>query len=385
MTNSLSLVLVTETFPPEVNGVAMTWGYLTSNLIAQGHRLLVIRPRQNKKDTPREEPGYSEVLVKGLPIPRYPELKFGLPARRRMAEAWDTFQPDLVHIATEGLLGWSALRLAKKRNLPVTSSFHTNFHQYGKHYGFGLAQRLALGYLRAFHNRTRATFAPTDEMCRQLEQDGLHNLRLLSRGIDPLRYDPRRRDENLRESWGAKADHPVVLYVGRVAPEKNIPLAVQAFQAFQEKCPRARFVCVGDGPLRSKLEKEHPDFIFAGMRRGDDLARHYASGDIFFAPSITETFGNVITEGLASGLAVLTFDYAAGRQHIRDQENGFLVPFDDNQAFIARAAQLGENHAAWKKVRPAARLTGAALSWPQLVEQFARDLSSFAQSKPVSN
>lgn len=359
----------------------MSWGYITANLIEQGHRLLVVRPRQSKADRERVEENYLELLVTGIPIPQYKELKIGLPTRRKMAKAFKEFKPDLVHIATEGFLGWSALRLAKRWGIPVTSSFHTNFHQYGKHYGLQIFQKLGIRYLRAFHNRTLATFAPTKEMCLQLEAEGFLNLRLLSRGIDQDRFNPARRDQILRQSWQAGANDPVVLYVGRLAAEKNIPLAIQAFEAFQKECPQARFVCVGDGPLRNQLEKKHPDFVFAGMRKGDDLGRHYASGDVFFAPSTTETFGNVVTEGMASGLAVLTFDYAAGRQHIRNKENGFTVPYNNNEAFVECASYMGAHKSTWEKVRPNARQTASQLSWSELVKNFVSDLSSYRKSQ----
>lgn len=236
-----SLAIVTETFPPEVNGVAMTWGCLTAQLLAKGCGVLIIRPRQGPSDTPLAEKDRAEVLVRGIPLPRYPGLKAGLPAGRRISTALRVFRPDLLHIVTEGMTGWSALRVARKQRVPVTSSFHTNFHAYGKHYGFGLLRKTVLAYLRTFHNRTLATFAPTREMCVALQSAGFRNTRVLGRGIDTALFHPKRRCDALRREWGVDTDAPVVLYVGRIAGEKNIPLAVEAFKAFRESEPRARF------------------------------------------------------------------------------------------------------------------------------------------------
>lgn len=383
MVKSLNLVIVTETFPPEVNGVAMTWGCLTRELLRMGHRLLVVRPRQGKDDMPKVEGGSQEFLVRGIPLPGYPELKLGLPGGRRLGRVLEEFGPSLVHIVTEGPLGWSALRQAKKRGIPVSSSFHTNFHTYSSHYGVGVFRKLGFAYLRAFHNRTLATFAPTTEMMGILEGDGMKRLRLLGRGVDTSLFSPNRRSAGLREFWGLSPEDRAVVYVGRLAAEKNIPLAVRSFEAIRARLPKARFVLVGDGPLRPKLEREHPEFIFAGMRRGEDLAEHYASADLFLAPSLTETFGNVVTEAMASGLPVLTFDYAAGRQHLHDGENGFLAPFGDEEAYLSRAGVLASRVENWTKVGARAAATMREQTWEKVAARFGADLQSMVRQGEV--
>nr|WP_281387980.1 glycosyltransferase [Puniceicoccus vermicola] len=186
----------------------------------------------------------------------------------------------------------------------------------------------------------------------------------------------------MRKSWGAPPDSPVFLTVGRVASEKNMQLLFRAWEKIRTQRPDARLVIVGDGPERKALEKAWPDALFAGARRGDDLAAHYASADFFLFPSITETFGNVVTEALASGLVVLAFDYAAPGKFIQHEENGFIVPFKNEEAFLTVADCLTPSDQDWSAMREAARETGLQLSWEAVLERFVKDLrEAIAQQK----
>ncbi len=372
----MKLALVTETYPPEVNGVAMTLQRLMRGLAVRGHQIEIVRPRQKgaQERDPADPEGLRHMLVPSLPLPFYSELRLGLPLYFRLKRRWRAQRPDVVHIATEGGLGGAALFAARKLGLPVSSSFHTNFQQYTQQYMFRAMHDIALAYLRGFHNRAACTLAPTSQARAELEAQGFQRVGVLSRGVDGRLFDPARRCEELRRQWGADADAPVFLYVGRLAVEKNIELAVKAFLRAQAAEPRARFVLVGDGPARADLAKRFPQFHFAGMRRGADLAAHYASGDVFLFPSTTETFGNVVTEALASGLVVLCYDYAAGRQHIRNGANGVLAPFGDAAAFVSVAETLMHRRAEWPAWRMAARTTAAEITWERIFESFEETL-----------
>lgn len=380
----MKLNLVTETYPPEVNGVAMTLSRLVKGMARRGHELLVIRPQQGKADGPRREGSIEEWTVPGLPLPGYAGLHFGLPATGKLLKRWREERPHLVHIATEGPLGWSALRAARKLGIEVSSSFHTNFHSYGKHYGYGVLKRIALNYLRWIHNRTRVTFVPSEDILTTLEEDGFRKCHVLGRGVDTVLFDPAKRDENLRREWGVPEGGKVAIHVGRVAGEKNIPLAIKAFVAMREIDPTMKFVLVGDGPLRAGLEKQHPEFIFAGMRRGEDLARYYASGDVFLFPSVTETFGNVLTEALASGLVTLSFDYAAAQKHVDEGVNGHKVTYEDEAAFIEAARRLAHTPESWSTLREAARQTALGISWDAIVEMFESRLETLSTGQEPS-
>jgi glycosyltransferase involved in cell wall biosynthesis len=165
-------------------------------------------------------------------------------------------------------------------------------------------------------------------------------------------------------------DELVVLYVGRLAPEKNVGLAIETYRAMQREGQPVRLVVVGDGPLRAPLQRAHPDVLFCGALTGEALAAHYASGDVFLFPSETETFGNVTLEALASGLAVVAYDYAAARIHIVDEQTGALVPWGDRQAFVERTLTLGRAPADLARMRRAARDSITRLAWDRVVERF---------------
>jgi glycosyltransferase involved in cell wall biosynthesis len=365
----LRIACVTETWPPEVNGVAMTIARLVQALRARHHVVQVVRPRQASDVGSTSTDGHGDVLVRGVPLPRYEGLRMGLPCKGTLVKLWKQARPDVVHIATEGPLGRSALLAARALGLPVCSDFRTNFHAYSQHYGFGFLRRPIIAYLRRFHNATQCTMVPTQALHDDLRKEGFHNLMTVARGVDVRRFDAAHRSDVLRAQWGAAPDDLVVACVGRLAPEKNLSTLVSAFEAIRREQPRARLVLVGDGPMRKELQARCPDAVFAGQRIGHDLAAHYASADLFLFPSVTETFGNVTTEAMASGLAVVAFDYAAAQRLIRHGENGALVPFDDAAAFVATAARTAADLAHCRVLGARARTSVMALDWDSIALQ----------------
>jgi glycosyltransferase involved in cell wall biosynthesis len=374
----VNLAIVTETFPPEINGVAMTFGVLARELGRRGHTVTVYRPRRDDLPSGPASAEFAEVPVPGVPLPGYPMLRLGLPARRRLHCAWKFRRPDLVHVATEGPLGATAISAALALRVPVTSSFHTNFHAYTRHYGFAPLRRLVLAWLRRVHNRTLRTFAPTPELCRELAVLGFRNLAVLSRGIDTWQFHPARRSPELRASWGAAPDDPVVLHVGRMAAEKNYGLLARVRHAIHVANPRCRFVFVGDGPLRPRLQRENPDCVFTGFIPRTELARHYASADVYVHASLTETFGNVLTEAMASGLAVAGFDYAAARSFIRHGVNGLVAPCDRPDALVGAAVLLATDELLRAQLRAAARSAVEHQSWENVVTRFEAELAALS-------
>ncbi len=378
----MRVAMVTETYPPEINGVAMTMGRIVTGLQARGHAVQLIRPRQQPGELPAEQPLFEEVLQRGMPIPRYDALKLGLPAKKALLRLWSTRRPDIVHVVTEGPLGWSALAAASKLRLPVATDFHTNFHSYSTHYGVGWLKMPITAYLRKFHNKALRTLVPTESLRRELEALGFRNLQVVARGADTALFHPQRRSAALREQWGAADDDPVALYVGRLAPEKNLPLVLRAYVLMRELQPRLRLVLVGDGPERARLEREHSGVRFAGMRTGEDLAAHYASADLFLFPSQTETYGNVTVEAMASGLAVIAYDYAAAQQHIRHGENGVLVRFGAAADFAQTAAALVVNAPQVRALGGRARMTTEKLDWSCIVTEFEQALLDLAGDLP---
>ena len=366
---SLRVAVVTETYPPEVNGVAATIARAVQGLRERGHELQLVRPRQDPHEAATQDERFAEVLLRGLPIPRYPQLKMGLPSKRALLRHWSSQRPDVVHLVTEGPLGWSALQAATQLKLPVVSDFRTNFHAYSQHYGIAWLRNPIMSYLRKFHNRTLCTMVPTEGLRGELMSTGFKSLRVVSRGVDTAMFDPARRSQALRQHWGAGPQDMVVLCVGRLAAEKNLDVLLQAFQGMQATDPRVKLVLVGDGPERNALQQRCPSAVFAGLRRGEDLGAHYASADLFLFPSVTETFGNVLPEAMASGLAVVAFDYAAAHQVVRHGDSGLLVPFADAAAFCAAAQRLAGQTGWVRAMGQQARTKACQMDWGRIVEQ----------------
>lgn len=381
----MKLCLVTETFPPEINGVAMTLSRLVDGLHRRGHSVTVIRPSFRDRGHWLPPGDHRQVVLPGFPIPGYPLMRLGWPAGGKLARLWRQERPDVVHIATEGPLGWSALRTARKLGLPVTSTFHTNFHHYSAHYGLGPLLKPVLAYLRAFHNRTRVTLAPTATLNRDLAAAGFQRLEVLGRGVDIDLFHPGKRSLEWRRRRGIADDALLVVHVSRLAKEKNYGLLAESFRAIKAIQPGARLLLVSDGPERKALERLLPGAVFTGFLSPGELATAYASGDLFLYPSLTETFGNVLTEALSSGLPTVAFDYAAAGQYVRDGENGRLVPFGARENFIATSVALAQDGPQRQRLGHHARASAEKIPWSQVIQRFEEILLRHAQAGPAAS
>lgn len=367
--------MVTETYPPEVNGVALTVQSLHQELLLQGHCVTLVRPAQAADRNTQVPDRLGEILVRGIPIPRYPGLNFGLPAAGRLRRLIRETGVDAVYVATEGPLGWSAVSAAKATGVAVACGFHTRFDDYLRHYRAAFLQGAARAWMRRFHNRASATLVPTQELKDWLLANGFARVELLRRAVDTERFHPRHRDLELRHALGVPDCAPLVLHVGRLAPEKNLDLVAAAFERIQALSPGARMLWIGDGPSRAALQREHPRHLFPGVMRGHELARHFASADLFLFPSTTETFGNVTLEAMASGLTVCAFDYAAAHEHIQSGVSGELVEFAKASAFVRSAETTARAWLKGKRLGGAARLAIEHLSPQRVADDFAQLLS----------
>ncbi|QYR53709.1 glycosyltransferase family 4 protein [Lysobacter soyae] len=354
--------IVTETYPPEVNGVALTVQDLEKGLRARGHAVDVIRPRQGEDTTGQPH----ELLMRSSEIPRYPGMRFGHPAGSTLRKRWQKSRPDALYIATEGPLGYSAVRAAVKLGIPFATGFHTRFDQYMRDYGVPFLQPLALRWMRHFHNASDATLVPTCELADFLISMGFDKVSHLPRAVDTARFSPDKRDHTLRASWGLGPDDLAVIYLGRIAAEKNLPLAVRTFREIQRRQPTAKFIWVGVGPEAENIERANPDFVFAGLRRGDDLARHFATADMFVFPSHSETFGNVTIESMASGVPPVAYRYGAAKEHLRDGIDGFAVEGKGEDNFVDAAIRLATDAELRASMRVNARESVARLQPAQV-------------------
>ncbi|AMB80974.1 glycoside hydrolase [Pseudomonas fragi] len=370
MTTALHIALITETFPPEINGVANTLSHLSDGLRARNHLVEVVRPRQTEDANQRSTP--TLMLCRGWPLPGYPGLQWGMTSTHRLTRRWQQQRPDVVYIATEGPLGLCALRVARRLGIAVVSGFHTNFQQYFNQYGLTFFSRALTRYLRWFHNRSSLTLVPSASQRLELTRRHFERLELLARGVDSQMFSPSRRQMSLRQSWGLRENDIALLHVGRLAPEKNLGALKRCLDALQARYPARRFklIVVGDGQKRAALEASLPEAVFCGVQCAEALANHYASADVFLFPSLSETFGNVVLEAQASGLGVVAYDEAAAGQHIRHGYNGVLAMPGDEYAWLEAACWLLEDPETLRTIRLNARRHASRQSWQGIIEQF---------------
>ena len=338
----LKIAIVTETWPPEINGVALSLLQLCKGLQQQGHKILLVRPQQSLKC--EEFSPNKECLVIAQTLPKYPGLQFGWPQYLKVSKALAGFSPDVVHIVTEGPLGLTALQAAKARNIPVSSGFHSPFQDFSRFFDLAFLLKPIQGYLRWFHNSTDMTCVPSKDTEKALRGFGITcPLSIVGRGVDTEKFSPQYRCQKLRESWHAGDDTTVMLYVGRLSPEKEIHLLIQSYAAMQRMQHRKfKLVIVGDGPDRTRLEQmaENCEVVFTGSLTGKNLATAYASADVFVFASQVETFGNVVLEAMASGLPVVAYDYACASQYVEHGVSGWLSPLGQVNTFIQTLYQL---------------------------------------------
>jgi len=272
----MRILISTDAWAPQVNGVVRTLEHTSKELEEMGHEVRFVTPQ-----------GF-----RTIPMPTYPEIKLAIGAKAAVGRIIDEFQPDRIHISTEGTLGLAMRRSCLNRKLPFTTSFHTRFPEYIRA-RFGIPEFLPFAGLRWFHRPASAVMVATRSLEQELDARGFTNLRLWSRGVDVERFAPRDK------SW-LDLPRPVFLYVGRVAIEKSVE------DFLKLDLPGSKLV-VGDGPQLNELKARYPAVTFTGPKFGDDLARHYTASDVFVFPSRTDTFGLVVLEALASGLPVAAY------------------------------------------------------------------------------
>ena len=328
----MRLALITDAWLPQVNGVVTTLEKTVGQLRHWGHKVLVLSPE----------------LFRTVPCPTYPDIRLSLFPARKVARLLDDFVPEAIHIATEGPLGWAARAHCRKRNLAFTTSYHTRFPEYVR-LRFPVPLPLSYAVVRRFHGAAKRTMTATDDLAAELEKRGFSNLRLWSRGVDTVIFRP----------WGKDflpGPRPVMIYVGRVAVEKNIENFLRL------DIPGTKYV-IGDGPARAELESRYPDVHFPGFKTGVDLARYIASADVFVFPSRTDTFGLVMLEAMACGVPIAAYPVTGPLQLIRNGLNGFL--HEDLKVAVTGALPVSP-----KKCR----IFAESYSWENCSRQFLQNL-----------
>lgn len=289
----MKIALITDAWTPQVNGVVRTLETLCKHIEKSGHEIKVFHPG----------------LFKTLPCPSYPEIRLALFSYKSLSKSLDQFEPDSIHISTEGPLGLSAYRYCRKRKFPYTTAFHTQFPEYIYH-RIRLPIAWSYAVLRRFHNNSSGTLVATESVRKLLKEKGFNKIRHWTRGIDMEAFFP--HPENVFDF-----PRPIQLYVGRVAIEKNL-------EAFLSLDTPGSKVIVGDGPAMENLKVSYPQTHFLGKKYGEELTRIYSSSDVFVFPSLTDTFGLVMLESLACGTPVAGFPIQGPVDVITDEKAGCL-------------------------------------------------------------
>ncbi len=379
----LRVALFSGNYNYVMDGPVRALNTLVAYLEREGHEVLVFAPTNDK---PAFEHSGTLVSIPSIALPgKRSEYRLGLGVHGRAKRALDSFRPDIVHVAAPDYTGFGALNYARKFGVPAVASFHTRFDTYPRYYNMRWLEKYLTRYIRYFYNRCEHVYAPSHSMADELARDGIgRDIRLWTRGVDGELFNPARRDAAWREEKGFRADDVVVAFVGRLVLEKGIDIFVDAFQRAKVKAPALRALIVGDGPERENFERMLPDGVFVGYQQGADLARAYASADIFFNPSITETFGNVTLEAMASGLPSIGASAAGSRSLIEDGVTGYLA--DPNVAgFAEKLASLAGDGNLRRRFGAAARAKSARFSWDavlaELVGHYYEALDQFQPSR----
>ncbi len=358
--SALRVVIVAESFAPQVNGVAHSVLRAAEHLVARGHVPLVVAPaaRRHRGVRPEEVSGYDVVRIPSVPLPGYPEVRIALPGRQ-VADAIARHRPHVVHLAAPFVLGATGGAAAGRAGIPVVAVFQTDLAAYARTYlplARNAGARLAWWQLRRVHAATR-TLAPSRASLHALEAQGVSRVHLWPRGVDCVRFHPRHRDEPLRRSLGPHGE-VLVGYVGRLAAEKQIDRLAEV-----SRIPGVRLVIVGEGPCRSRLEAALPDAVFLGIRTGQQLARIYASFDVFVHAGPFETFGQTIQEAMASGLPVVAPAAGGPLDLVRPARTGFLVPPGAPGGFRDAVERLARDRDLRTELGRAGRAAVAERSW----------------------
>jgi glycosyltransferase involved in cell wall biosynthesis len=361
------IALFSDTFPDDVNGVARTLGMLVEHASRRGHEFSLITPQVS--DGNAEHVAHHTQLF-GIKNPIYPNLQLARGLNRRAKRKLAEFRPDLVHIATESTIGYSGRIWTRRNQTPLVTSYHTNFPAYLHDYGMGPIEPLLWRYLRWFHGGALVTFCPSNATLEDIRAHGFHDrLRIWSRGVDTELFDPARRSEEVRRRIAPGAD-TIMVYVGRLATEKRADLLMEVYPKVRDAIgPGTALVYVGDGPIGEDLRAKAPEGVhFTGFLRGVALAEAYAAADIFLFPSDTETFGNVVLEGLASGLPAVVSEMGGVTETAIPDRTGILCRPGDADSYAEACIRLLSNPMERRRLAEGARAEALSRSWEAILD-----------------
>ena len=360
----MRVLYCTDTYPPQVNGVSVVTAISVAGLRERGWDVHVIAPRYPHEDAARRDPNV--IALPSMPLPLYPDVRLVLPDYAVVRAAIDRLKPDLVHCATEFIVGRVGQIAAARAGVPIVTSYHTDFSRYMTSYGVPWLAKPVARYLARFHKRARRTFTPSKASRADLLRLGVSDVEVWGCGVDADRFNPSRRSRELRVKLGIDGAF-TFLYVGRLAAEKGVDVVMEAYRRAESQLPHgvARLVVAGAGPEEKRLRATAPPgTVFLGfLERDAALPALYASADAFAFASTTETLGLVVLEAMASGLSVIAAPAGGVAEHLRDGENGIAYPANDVDACAAAMVRLATDGSLSVRLRTGARRTAEALSW----------------------
>jgi phosphatidylinositol alpha 1,6-mannosyltransferase len=300
--------------------------------------------------TPQNRPGLSLHKIPSIPLCFYPDYQIALPIRQ-LASQLDEFQPHLIHIAAPDLVGVFLVKYAKRENIPVVMSYHTDFPSYLKPYKIDYLEKAVWKYFKWFYNQAHAVFVPTEKVARELAEKGIRHSKIWSRGIHPQVFNPTFSSARLRGQWGARGKK-VILFSGRFVWYKDLTTVIEIYQLFKKGGgEEVVFVLLGKGPVEDELKRWMPEAVFPGYLSGKDLSAAYASADILLFPSTTEAFGNVVQEALSSGIPAIVSDQGGCQEIVENSGGGLIVRAKDSESFYRCCQKLLSDTTLYRKLR----------------------------------
>lgn len=385
----MKVALFTDTFLPDVNGVARTLAKWVRYLENQGVSCKVFAPQCG------ESPGtdYNSTMVErfySIPFLLYPECKLAIPNPIHLKRTLMEFEPDLIHVATPFNLGLYGLQYGKKHKIPVVASYHTHFDQYLQYYKIQWVESMLWKYMIWFHQTCRRIYVPSRSTLEYLAERGFQNLEVWSRGVDASRFHPEVNRREVLQRYGVPENKFVMLFVGRLAPEKSVDVVLETYRRLPERIREdACLILAGDGPLFKELSESNMNeesIRFTGFVQGEELSSLYSAADLFVFPSATETFGNVVLEAMASGTPVIGAAAGGVKDTVSHGKNGWLCPAGDVDAFIRAVSQLYDNEGLRKHLAAGGLAHSKEQTWDSI---FTRLLDSYQQvvqpSRELSN
>ena len=359
----MKIAIFSDTYFPQINGVTNTLDKLIKYFEAKNIKYKVFVPQyyDDNEDDNTER-------FHSLKFFLYPECRLALPNIFRISQSLAEFKPDIIHLMTEFNMGLVGMIYGKRHNIPTISNYTTNFSQYTEYYNLEFLKQPIWDYMKWFHNQNSITLCPSNEAQKLLNRNDINNTSLFSRGIDSHRFNPEFRNDMLRKKLGTE-NKITFLYVGRVAFEKDMDVLKESYNSIKEKYKNTALIITGDGPYLGKCKEMFPeDTIYTGFKKGKELAEIYASSDIFVCPSSTETFGNVILEAMASGLAVIGADAGGIREIISHRQNGLKFSAKNSIELTCCMQELIENKNLKDYVKTKGLKFAQSRTWDKIID-----------------